>query len=217
MATNMSSFFDELVEAKRAVESLPIVQSQLDELNSKHLELANDHQNALDHADQLQRVIDAQKAELAEKEAALSDATFRESGVRAQLEMLVGTFKTVIGEASSAVDLVEPKPLPVVGAPTIAPTTDFVGNDTAAKPSGERDTDPTSAAASNIGTTMQTEGPNATEGSSAGLASLTPNTASPYWLKPDSVTWATWIGLGHEYPSWINGDGSQKGGYNQAL
>lgn len=197
--SNMNSFFDELVEAKKAMERLPTVERQL----SFALGEASVTRDRLDKAfqsnDELRLEIETLYSTLRAKEIALADATFRESEVRTKLEMLVGTFKTVVGEAQAAVELIEPKPEPVVqaipiqaegddgdfvpldvgnahldqqpiqnsGVNTTAPSESFsdssgsfVDTDTALRPSGESDTNPTQAdgsgQSSNTTTSMPT-------------------------------------------------------------
>ena len=146
--SNMNSFFDELVEAKKAMEALPTVSAERDRAKGE-LEVTL---RRLDEAYNVQlnfeSDIDILRRELAAKEAELAQATFREGEVRSQLEMLVGTFKSVVGDASAAIDLVTPKAPEPVAEPTPTPA-DPVGQE----PNGGDNTPYAPFASTTTGTT----------------------------------------------------------------
>ena len=110
--SNMNSFFDELVEAKKAMEALPTVIVERDRAKGELEVTLRRLDDAYNGQRNLESDLDILRRELAAKEAELAQATFREGEVRSQLEMLVGTFKSVVGDASAAIDLVTPKPEP---------------------------------------------------------------------------------------------------------
>lgn len=104
--TNMSSFFDELVRAKQAMETLPTVQAELDRTKGEHGVIRERFETLATAHTTLQQT-------LTDTEAKLKDATFRESEVRAKLEILTGLLKDVVGEANLAIEMVEPRPEPL--------------------------------------------------------------------------------------------------------
>ena len=92
--------------------------AKVKELEAKIADLSADRDHAYsdatsahERADRITADNDTLRSRLAELEAALNDATFREGEVRGKLEMLVSTFKSVVGEAQAAVELIEPPPV----------------------------------------------------------------------------------------------------------
>lgn len=131
--TNTSAthgLFAELLEGAKALEERPTIIAERDRAKSE----VEFHKSRVDEYrgwhDDMAAQISALKAQIAAQEADLASATFREGQVRGQLEMLVGAFKTVVGEAQAAVELIEPKPEPVpepmttTSEPNILPFTD---------------------------------------------------------------------------------------------
>ena len=91
--------------------------------------------------------IKAQQEVLETKEAALRDATFRESELRVKLEILTGLLKTVVGEANNAIEMVEPKPEPV---PVLVEETSTAGGTTPSDPTPSFDLGSIDASPSNV-------------------------------------------------------------------
>lgn len=148
----VNNVFNAFVEAQRAMQRLPEAEAELakakGELGVTYDKLDRAYMGQSNLQDEIYRLRD----ELAAKEAALSDATFREEQTRNQLQMLVGTLKSVVGEAHAAVELVEPpKPEPVVEAVSVDPNAGSVsaasGTDTQGlsrdiPPAGQGGTEP---------------------------------------------------------------------------
>ena len=108
-----TGLFAELLAGAQAVQERPTILAERDRAKAE-LEAANDRLNEYrTWHDDMARQINDLKAAADAKEAELAQATFRESQVRTQLEMLVDAFKTVVGDAQAAVELVTPKPEPV--------------------------------------------------------------------------------------------------------
>ena len=109
--------------------------AKVKELEAKIADLSADRDHAYsdatsahERADRITADNDTLRSRLAELEAALNDATFREGEVRGKLEMLVSTFKSVVGEAQAAVELIEPTPVPE--PPPMAVADPVIGNPT---------------------------------------------------------------------------------------
>ena len=149
--------FAELLEGAKALEERPTILAERD--NAKRE--AEQHKGTVDqykqwHEDMATQIAQLKEA-LANKEADLDHATFREGQVRAQLEMLVGAFKTVVGEAQAAVELVEPKPaadVAVATEVTQSAAVPFQG-DTASQVKDSNDTSGSNTVTGNLTATEQ--------------------------------------------------------------
>jgi hypothetical protein len=114
MSTNgINEVFNAFVEAQKAMQRLPEAEADLARAKGELAVTYNRLDAAWAEGDRLNGKIAEVSTALSDSEAALRDATFREQQLRDKLEMLLGAFKGVIGEASAAVELVEPKPEPV--------------------------------------------------------------------------------------------------------
>jgi len=113
MSSQVNDVFNAFVEAQKAMQRLPEAEAELARAKGEQEVTRQRLEQEWTQHDRTKEVLSATQSELSAKEAALRDATFREQQLRDQLSMLVSTFKAVVGEATAAVELVEPKPEPV--------------------------------------------------------------------------------------------------------
>ena len=205
------SLFAELLEGAKALEERPTLIADRDKAKAE----SDFHKARLDeykiwHDDMSKQIADL-KATIEAKEADLVQATFRESQVRSQLEMLVGAFKTVVGEAQAAVELVEP-PKPATpdvpsnvteAQPTEAQpaATPFEGSEAVADTSPSQDTSDTSQGSNTIA--ANTSDSEVSGNIPAGAPTPNATAPRPYWAKPTAMKWSEWISKGGERAPWV--------------
>lgn len=113
MSSDINNVFNAFVEAQKAMNELPEVKRELERVTGEGHVTRGRLEDAWRANDDLVNKLAEMQAALAAKEAALDTATFRASETQSKLDMLLGSFKAVIGEAGAAIELAEPPP-PVV-------------------------------------------------------------------------------------------------------
>jgi hypothetical protein len=115
----MSTLFSEFAAAYEAIRQLPILEAKAAEALAAQEKAVDDLCTIKDQLVDRDTEIANLALKLAEAEAALAQATFREKEAGDKLEVILGAVKSIVGEGSAAVSLVEP---PVVSVPPIPST-----------------------------------------------------------------------------------------------
>ncbi len=104
MTGQMSSFFDEMLEAAKAKEALPTIQAERDHAISRQQFLEQRVEHLGNMVAQLQSQLDA-------KEVALRDATKSATSNKGNLDLLLDEVRKAMGQVMVATDIVDPKPV----------------------------------------------------------------------------------------------------------
>lgn len=123
-----TNFLTQLVAAQQALEAKPQLEAELARANGERDTIRTRFEAETAHSATLREMLNSKGAEVEAKEAELKAATFREQQLRDQLTLLLGSLKGIVSESNTAIELVEPKPEPIVEAPIENPTSQNNGN-----------------------------------------------------------------------------------------
>ncbi len=216
MTGQMSSFFDEMLEAAKAKEALPTIQSERDHAIARTQFLEERVTEIGDINIQLQNRINKLEADLAQ-------ATKSSTSHKEHLDLLLDEVRKAMGQVAVATDIVDPKPEPeVVELPNPLsvgevgqsdPTTGGVispwSSAVFVEPTSSPGNDPSTATGeatqspsgqSEANPTVQQPTPDL-QGSSS-VSTDKPSDPKPYWLKPSNLTWGEWKERGNDVPYW---------------
>lgn len=124
-ANRMGSLFNDFLEAAKAIEERPALEARIIEAEVARDRARSEANFANERLASAGDTIVDLRAKVAELEAALAQATFREKAARDSMELVLGALKETMSNAKAAVELVEPpapEPVPVEPEVTIIDT-----------------------------------------------------------------------------------------------
>ena len=205
----MGSLFNDFLAAAEAIKQRPQLEAKVADAEAQRDRAKAEAQFANDRLEDEQIRNDALRAKVAQLEADLAQATFREKEARDNLGLVVDTLKGAMSNAKAAIELVEP---PVVEPPSpveASTTTELPGAYPWNEPVPPNPTMLSTgdiAPASDIAPTVEAS-PYGTPQAAAPVpvedTASKPYSDKPYWVKPDAVSWKTWTEGGGDKAPWI--------------
>lgn len=107
-ANRMGSLFNDFLEAAKAIEERPALEARIIEAEVARDRARSEANFANERLASAGDTIVDLRAKVAELEAALAQATFREKAARDSMELVLGALKETMSNAKAAVELVEP-------------------------------------------------------------------------------------------------------------
>lgn len=114
MSSQVNDVFNAFVEAQKAMQRLPEAEAELNRAQGEKEVLRARLESSWNELDAANNGMKHLGQQLADTGEALKAATFREQQLRDQLTLLLGSLKGIVSESNTAIELVEPKPEPVV-------------------------------------------------------------------------------------------------------
>ncbi len=119
-ANRMGSLFNDFLEAAKAIEERPALEAHIRDAEADRDRAKSEAQFANERLTAAGDTIAELRTKVAELEAALAQATFREKAARDSMDLVLGALKETMNNAKAAVELVEPPtPEPVPAEVTI--------------------------------------------------------------------------------------------------
>lgn len=224
--------FAELLQGAKALEERPQLEARIRDLESDRDYALQESFAAKDEAQRLREHLSSLEARIAEREAALAQATKSAEDAQNTLTQIVGLVKGISDDVGAVVSLAEPPvpPMPyastsdTTGGYSLDPIGEGVVVTSVEADRGPSEEFPASDGASPTGSVFErdpfansiyhheetTPNPTPTAGGDAewstpNATEVTPNTVGnkPYWTKPDHQTWQSWLAEGGDLAPWV--------------